>query len=101
WGTMGFYGSLWGPVLTLYLPIGTPPQHVTPTPGGASPACAGAAPKPPESSPKCPAAAPDPNPSDLSPERGWACASCTFLNAGPAVLCGVCERPRLAPRPTP
>ncbi|KAM9258611.1 LOW QUALITY PROTEIN: E3 ubiquitin-protein ligase RNF31 [Morus bassanus] len=32
---------------------------------------------------------------------GWACASCTFLNAGPSVLCGVCERPRLARRPPP
>ncbi|XP_074023751.1 E3 ubiquitin-protein ligase RNF31, partial [Numenius arquata] len=31
----------------------------------------------------------------------WACASCTFLNPGPSVLCGVCERPRLARRPTP
>ncbi|KAM8985901.1 E3 ubiquitin-protein ligase RNF31 [Ara ararauna] len=32
---------------------------------------------------------------------GWACASCTFLNPGPSVLCGVCERPRLARRPPP
>ncbi|XP_064331589.1 E3 ubiquitin-protein ligase RNF31 [Phalacrocorax carbo] len=32
---------------------------------------------------------------------GWACASCTFVNAGPSVLCGVCERPRLARRPPP
>ncbi|KAM6188354.1 E3 ubiquitin-protein ligase RNF31 [Sarcoramphus papa] len=33
--------------------------------------------------------------------EGWACASCTFLNPGPSVLCGVCERPRLARRPPP
>ncbi|KAM9251664.1 LOW QUALITY PROTEIN: E3 ubiquitin-protein ligase RNF31 [Cariama cristata] len=33
--------------------------------------------------------------------RGWACASCTFLNPSPSVLCGVCERPRLARRPRP
>ncbi|XP_054667929.1 E3 ubiquitin-protein ligase RNF31 isoform X2 [Grus americana] len=32
---------------------------------------------------------------------GWACASCTFLNPGPSVLCGVCDRPRLARRPRP
>ncbi|XP_063178044.1 E3 ubiquitin-protein ligase RNF31 isoform X4 [Chroicocephalus ridibundus] len=32
---------------------------------------------------------------------GWACASCTFLNPGPSVLCEVCERPRLARRPPP
>ncbi|KAM9584622.1 LOW QUALITY PROTEIN: E3 ubiquitin-protein ligase RNF31 [Morphnus guianensis] len=36
-----------------------------------------------------------------SEEGGWACASCTFLNPGPSVLCGVCERPRLARRPPP
>ncbi|KAK2511154.1 hypothetical protein Q9966_016715 [Columba livia] len=34
-------------------------------------------------------------------DSGWACASCTFLNRGPSVLCGVCERPRLARRPQP
>ncbi|XP_069629932.1 E3 ubiquitin-protein ligase RNF31 [Haliaeetus albicilla] len=34
-------------------------------------------------------------------EGGWACASCTFRNPGPSVLCGVCERPRLARRPAP
>ncbi|XP_009076944.1 PREDICTED: E3 ubiquitin-protein ligase RNF31, partial [Acanthisitta chloris] len=31
--------------------------------------------------------------------KGWACASCTFLNDPPRVLCAVCERPRLAGRP--
>ncbi|XP_068034497.1 E3 ubiquitin-protein ligase RNF31 [Anomalospiza imberbis] len=35
------------------------------------------------------------------PGRGWACRSCTFRNPSPAVLCQVCERPRLARRPQP
>ncbi|KAM6106952.1 LOW QUALITY PROTEIN: E3 ubiquitin-protein ligase RNF31 [Phoenicopterus ruber ruber] len=40
-------------------------------------------------------------PPSTSDGGGWACASCTFLNPGPSVLCGVCERPRLARRPPP
>ncbi|XP_031465844.1 E3 ubiquitin-protein ligase RNF31-like isoform X5 [Phasianus colchicus] len=50
--------------------------HATPTVGGESP------------------------PGSRSPWL-WPCTSCTFLNVAPAVLCAVCERPRLAPRPPP
>ncbi|XP_064359403.1 E3 ubiquitin-protein ligase RNF31 isoform X2 [Dromaius novaehollandiae] len=59
----------------------------------------------PRGCPGPPAAAADPPalPGEGGPPRGgggpWACASCTFLNAAATVLCGVCERPRLAGRP--
>ncbi|XP_071657521.1 E3 ubiquitin-protein ligase RNF31 isoform X5 [Patagioenas fasciata] len=51
--------------------------------------------------PDSPAVADAEAPKHESPaeDPGWACASCTFLNQGPSVLCGVCERPRLARRP--
>ncbi|XP_019729869.1 E3 ubiquitin-protein ligase RNF31-like [Hippocampus comes] len=30
----------------------------------------------------------------------WQCKSCTVINQGSSILCEVCERPRLAPRPS-
>ncbi|XP_071432111.1 E3 ubiquitin-protein ligase RNF31-like [Pithys albifrons albifrons] len=39
-------------------------------------------------------------PPNLGEGLGWACASCTFLNPAQSVLCVVCERPRLARRPS-
>lgn len=39
----------------------------------------------------------------LEPEPArdqWACQSCTFENEAAAVLCAICERPRLAQPPS-
>lgn len=37
---------------------------------------------------------------DLLDPPEWQCKSCTVMNQGSSVLCEVCERPRLATRPT-
>ncbi|XP_065520439.1 E3 ubiquitin-protein ligase RNF31-like [Lathamus discolor] len=75
-------------------PIGDPPSR-----------CDRPRTPPSSSSPHAPPPAPMGQPhSAMGQEEGgegWACASCTFLNPGPSVLCGVCERPRLARRPPP
>ncbi|NXV98173.1 RNF31 ligase, partial [Calonectris borealis] len=90
----------WAPIgaLTLFSPprsYGTcqPPGALGPPPGSMGP--------PPGSMGQPPSAMGQPPGSRGQPPGGgagggWACASCTFLNPGPSVLCGVCERPRLA-----
>ncbi|XP_075346879.1 E3 ubiquitin-protein ligase RNF31 isoform X2 [Mycteria americana] len=72
-------------------PRGDPSSSLSPWPYGACPP-PGAVGQPPTAMGQPPGG---------SEGGGWACASCTFLNPGPSVLCGVCERPRLARRPPP
>ncbi|CAM9165714.1 unnamed protein product, partial [Bubo scandiacus] len=69
---MGDYGDPWGPSPSFF-----PLQHYR------GPPASGAAPQ------------------HQQRGGGCACASCTFLNPGPSILCGVCECPRLARRPPP